>query len=156
MTTRKRWNSGRDPGQDPGIRGLVRRPPAPSLNSRPRRRKTTAQRRALYQEACGDNEFPICNICGNPVAGQKWVESHIPVPHAWNGTETGVAHARCNAEYWAKVEAPMLAKAQRLYDKHHGIHVARQPMAGGKDDPRKRKMDGSVVNRRTGELWRRQ
>jgi hypothetical protein len=115
---------------------------------------TTAQRREFYRQARGDNQFPVCNICGGWVVGKKWVESHIPVPHAWDGIETGVAHARCNAEYWAKVEAPMLAKAQRQYDKHHGIHMARQPMPGGKDDPRKRTMDGRLVERATGAPWR--
>jgi hypothetical protein len=126
-----------------------RRPPAPSV----RRRMTTAQRRAFYRDACGDNAFPACNICGGWVIGQKWVESHIPVPHAWNGTETGVAHARCNAEYWAKVEAGMLAKTQREYDKDRGIHVARQPF-GSREKPWKRTVDGRLVERATGAEWK--
>jgi hypothetical protein len=130
---------------------VKRKPPAPS-----RKRMSTAQRREFYEAAKGDKEFPTCNICGGSVLlGQKWVESHMPIPHTLGGTETGVAHARCNADYWAKVEAPMLAKVNSQYDKHRGIHVSRHPMAGGKDDPRKRRMsDGLVVDRVTGEPWR--
>ncbi len=129
---------------------MKRKPPAPS-----RRRMSTAQRRAFYVQACGDAEFPACNICGLSVLpGQKWVESHMPVPHALGGRATGVAHKHCNRERWAKVEAPMLAKVDRVYDKHRGIHVSRSPMAGGQDDPRKRTMDGRVVDRVTGETWR--
>lgn len=132
---------------------MTRRPPAPS-----RKRRTTAERRAFYEAAKGEAEFPACNICGLAVLlGHKWVESHMPVPHALNGTKTGVAHARCNLDYWAKVEAPMLAKVDRVYDRHRDIHVARNPLPGGRDDPlhRKRTLDGRVVDRRTGELWRR-
>jgi hypothetical protein len=129
---------------------MTRKPPAPS-----RKRRTTAERREFYAEACGDAEFPACNICGLTVLpAHRWVVSHIPVPHTLNGVETGVAHAKCNADYWAKVEAPMLAKVKRQYDKHRDIHVSRFPMPGGKDDPRKRRMDGRVVDRVTGEAWR--
>lgn len=129
---------------------LQRKPPAPS-----RKRRSTAERRAFYEAARGDGEFPNCNICGRPVMpGQKWVESHMPIPHAHGGTDTGVAHKRCNAERWAKVEAPMLAKVNRQSDKHRGIHVPRCPLPGGRDDRRKRTMDGRVVDRATGEPFR--
>jgi hypothetical protein len=120
-----------------------------------RRRLSTAQRRAFYAQACQGKDYPDCNICGRPVLPRdKWVDSHMPVPHALDGTETGVAHAKCNVEYWAKVEAPMLAKVKRIRDKHRGIHVSRHPMRRA-DDPRKRTVDGRVVNRETGEAWRR-
>jgi hypothetical protein len=129
---------------------MKRKPPAPS-----RKRRTTAERREFYEQARGGAEFPTCNLCPFVVLpGQKWVVSHAPVPHALGGTKTGVAHKRCNDEHWAKVEAPMLAKVGRQYDKHRGIHVSRSPMPGGKDDSRKRTMDGRVVDRRTGGPWR--
>lgn len=79
----------------------------------------------------------------------------MPVPHTFKGVATGVAHARCNLDYWAKVEAPMVAKAKRQYDRHRGIKVSRNPLPGGRDDPRKKTMDGRVVDRATGELWLR-
>jgi energy-coupling factor transporter ATP-binding protein EcfA2 len=36
---------------------LKRKPPAPS-----RKRRTTAERREFYAQACGDAEFPTCNL----------------------------------------------------------------------------------------------
>jgi hypothetical protein len=118
-----------------------------------RKKMTKAQRRAFYNAARGDNDFPKCNLCGNWVLPcHTWVESHLPVPHAWQGTKTGVAHKRCNDLYWREVEAPMMAKANHQYDMARGIKVSRRPMRDP-DDPRKRTVDGRVVDRRTGELW---
>jgi hypothetical protein len=127
-----------------------RRPAAPS-----RRRMTKAQRRAFYDAAKGDLEFPLCNICGRPILPcHKWVESHMPIPHAWKGEKTGVGHKRCNDLYWRKVEAPMMAKGRHQHDMACDIDVSRNPLPGGRDDPRKRKMDGTVVDRATGLPWR--
>lgn len=128
----------------------MKRPPAPS-----RKKMTKAQRRDFYNAAKGDNEFPMCNLCPHWVLPcHDWVESHVPVPHAWEGQETGVAHKRCNDLYWREVEAPMMAKANRQYDMARGIKVSRWPLPGGKDDPRMRTIDGRVLDRRTGELWK--
>jgi len=119
-----------------------------------RRRMTQAQRRAIYDAAKGCNEFPKCNLCPHLVLPRHdWVVSHVPVPHAWEGREVGVAHKRCNDLYWRTVEAPMLAKARHQYDMARGIKVSRRPLPGGKDDPRRKKVAGPVVDRRTGELW---
>jgi hypothetical protein len=119
-----------------------------------RRKMTKAQRRDFYNAAKGDNEFPVCNICGLPVRPcHDWVESHLPIPRAWKGKKTGVAHARCNQERRATVEAKMFKKANHQYDMARGIKVSRNPLPGGKDDPRKRTIDGRVIDRRTGELW---
>jgi hypothetical protein len=129
---------------------LRRRPPAPS-----RRKMNKTQRRAFYDAARGDNEVPLCNICSTWVLpGQRWVESHMPVPRFLKGTKTGVAHKRCNDRRWREVEAPLLAKSNHQYDMARDIDVVRNPLPGGKDDPRKRRMDGTVVDRRTGEIWR--
>lgn len=127
----------------------MKRPPAPS-----RKKMTKAQRRAFYNQAKGNDEFPVCNICENSVLPcHAWVESHMPIPHAWAGRKTGVAHKRCNDLYWRNVEAPMMAKANHQYDMARGIKVSVRPLPGGKDDPRKKKVGGPVVDRRTGELW---
>lgn len=127
-----------------------KKPPAAS-----RRRMTKAQRREFYRLACGENEYPLCNICCTFVLpGQRWVESHMPIPRAWKGTKTGVAHRRCNDRRWREVEAPMMAKGRHQFDMARDIDVSRNPLPGGRDDPRKRKMNGAVVDRITGELWR--
>lgn len=69
--------------------------------------------------------FPRCNICGGAVQpGQAWDESHDPngTPAAWGGTETGIAHAKCNRDHGAKIVGPMVAKAKRRHKKHIGSH----------------------------------
>ncbi|SDD93719.1 hypothetical protein SAMN05216337_101791 [Bradyrhizobium brasilense] len=116
----------------------------------PRRKLSSSQREALYDRCRGDNEFPICNIpnCGLPVKpGERWVESHFPVPHALGGTETGVAHEACNKFYAEHVEVPRIAKAKRVRRKHIGAHVSRTPLPGGRNDSRKRLIGGGVEPR---------
>lgn len=120
-----------------------------------RKRMTTAQRRAFYEDKRGDNAYPICNLCSLPIRpGQDWEESHEGAPHALGGARTGIAHKRCNRLHGAKVVTPMVAKAKRQFDRHHDIWVSRNPLPGHKDDPRKRTLDGRVVDRVTGEPWR--
>ena len=52
-------------------------------------------------------------------------------------------------------DIPAIAKARRLGDADHGIITpARNPLPGGRQDPRKRTLAGVVVDRRTGEPWR--
>lgn len=127
-----------------------------------RRRLSNTKREALWNDCrCDDSagnleEYPRCNIpgCGGFVTpGQKWVESHYPVPAAHGGEITGVAHHRCNFQYWKEVEAPMMAHVTRARQKHRGIYRPEHPMPGGRDDPRKRTMSGKLVDRRTGKPW---
>lgn len=121
-----------------------------------RRRLSPTAREALYDRCRGHEEHPRCNIpfCGLPVRpGERWVESHYPVPHAIGGTATGVAHARCNHQFWSEHEAPIIAKVKRNRRKHIGAHRAANPLPGGRDDPRKRTMTGEVVDRATGKPW---
>lgn len=121
----------------------------------PRRRMSKAARRAFYDAQRGDSEFPLCNVCLTPILlYQRWVESHMPVPRVLGGTQTGIAHEKCNARRWANVEAPMLAKLRHQYDLAHDLKVTRDPLPGSRGDPRKRKIDGTVVDRTTGEPWR--
>jgi hypothetical protein len=128
-----------------------------------RKHLSNRAREALWCDSrCHDasgklEEFPRCNIpgCGGFVTpGQKWVESHYPIPAAHGGEATGVAHHRCNFLYWREVEAPMMAHVTRERQKHIGAYRARHPMPGGRGDPRKRTMAGKVVDRRTGKLWK--
>lgn len=111
----------------------------------------------VLDDAGKREDYPRCNIpgCGLFVtAGQKWVESHYPVMKTNGGKVTGIAHHRCNFLYWCDVEAPTLARSKKARRRHIGARVADYPLPGGRDDPRKRKIGGGVVNRRTGEPWR--
>jgi hypothetical protein len=127
---------------------MKRHPPAP-----PHKKLTKAQRRALYNAAKGNNEFPICPYCRNPVLpAHAWDGSHEGAPHALGGKTLGVWHRRCNSEHGAKVVTPMVAKTWRIYEKNRGIHVSRRPFRS-KERPWKRTIGGLVVDRRTGELW---
>ena len=119
-----------------------------------RKRMTTAQRRDYYVDACGENEYPTCNLCSFPIMpGQAWDVSHEGAPQALGGSKTGIAHRRCNAKDGAENVTPRVAWAKRQFDKHRGIAVSRNPVPGGRDDPWKRTMDGRVIDRVTGEPW---
>ena len=131
----------------------------------PRRRLSAKGREALYelerQKAvdAGRGEFPICNLCGFFVTrSHLWDESHDPAkPHAWGGTEVGIAHRRCNRLHAAKVVTPMVAKAKRQWRSDVGITgdgLGDSPLPGGRDDRLKRTMRGKTVLRATGEKWR--
>ncbi len=124
-----------------------------------RDRLTTTQRRALYETAVDDaraagSEHPACNLCPHPILpGQLWDVSHEGAPAALGGTCTGLAHRRCNRIHGAEIVTPMVAKAKRTGDKFRDIKRTRNPLPGGRNDPRKRTMGGEVVDRATGERW---
>lgn len=112
-----------------------------------RRGLSSTEREKLYDRCRGENEFPICNIpgCGGFVMpGQRWVESHFPVPFALRGSETGIAHERCNRLYASKVEVPMIAHVKRVRRNFIGASVSDRPMPGGRDDTIKKSIDGRV------------
>jgi 5-methylcytosine-specific restriction enzyme A len=48
-------------------------------------------------------------------------------------------------------DLPIVADTNRMWDRHRGIKTVSQRIPGGKLDPRKRKMNGQVVDRETGE-----
>ena len=121
---------------------------------------STTKRQKLYDsevakaKAAGRGDLPICNICDCPIGiGQAWHESHDPdgIPKAWGGTITGMAHAKCNLDHGAKVVTPMVAKGKRARAKHTGAYRSQNPLPGGRNSPIKIRMDGTVVNRFTGE-----
>jgi hypothetical protein len=50
-------------------------------------------------------------------------------------------------------DLPIIAKAKRNFDSNNGIHRWRQRLPGGRFDPIKKKMNGLVVDRKTGLPW---
>lgn len=129
------------------------------FRSPPRKRLTSAQREELYLAekqkavAAGLGEFPICKLCGIAVLpGQFWHENHNKhLPHAIGGEPDGLSHARCNRRWNNLHDTPLVAKLKRIVRKRLDIHRPRQPLAGGNGDRLKKKMDGTVVLRTTGE-----
>lgn len=114
---------------------------------------TTKQREQLYDACRGDKLYPDCNICLLPIsAGQSWHESHNPhLPKALGGLVDGIAHQRCNLDHAHRIDIPLIAKIKRVRQKFIRATVAsRRPLPGGRGDNMKKRMDGTVVDRRTG------
>ncbi len=111
------------------------------------------QREALYDRCRDGKEFPDCNLCGLPVTvGHAWDESHVPVPKALGGTETGIAHRVCNHIHNNKVVTPVVAKVKRLRRKHLGVvrpGMGKHRMPGGRASGQSRTMRHGVVARIT-------
>lgn len=124
-----------------------------------RRSLTTKQRASLYaeevQKAIDANRGsrPICNVCDQPIyPPSKWHESHNKyLPRALGGNVDGIAHERCNLKHAWRHDIPLIAKLKRQEQKRADIFRPRNPMPGGKDSDRYRKVDGTVVMRATGE-----
>lgn len=97
-----------------------------------------------------------CHLCGGLIyPGQGWDISH-EIPLELGGLDDDAnrrsAHRKCHIVHTATVDIPAIAKAKRIQAKHHAGATGRRPMAGGRDDLLKRKMDGTVVFRATGEI----
>lgn len=124
-------------------------------------RLSTTAREKLYDSeaakaaAAGRGDLPICNICDCPIDGRKqgWDVSHDPAKPGWLGGEiTGIAHRRCNRLHNNQHDTPLYNKTRRQRQADIGARVARtRPMEGGRSDWRSKKMDGTVIDRRTGE-----
>lgn len=118
-----------------------------------RRRYSPRERAALWDQCCGEQGFPVCNICGLSVfPGQKWDISHDPkgAPAALGGDAVGIAHRRCNHRHGAVVVTPLMAKVKRIRAKHIGAHElghSRHAMPCGRASPWRKKLSGEVVQR---------
>lgn len=120
---------------------------------RPRRKRlTTLQRFELLQR-----EHHRCHLCNGKIyPGQGWDVSHeIPLEllGADDDTNRRAAHRKCHRVHTATVDIPAIARAKRIEAKHHAGRSSSRPMRGGRNDTLKRKMDGTVVVRATGEPW---
>lgn len=121
----------------------------------PKRPSRTRQRQALF-DSCRDASGVVhCNICGgkvDPLTGDDWTESHMPVPKAFGGTQTGVAHYRCNAVHGATVVVPIGAKVKRIRRKQgriSGPGLCAKPLPCGKRSRFSRTFHNGVVPRVT-------
>jgi 5-methylcytosine-specific restriction protein A len=117
----------------------------------PRRRKLSPkERERIFLDNNG-----ICHICTNPIdpIKEKWDADHVN-PREITGKddldEFKPAHKKCHSVKTAS-DIKIIRKSQRIRRKHMGI----KKEGGGFDKRYKRKMDGSVVDRLTGEVVRR-
>ena len=107
-----------------------------------RRKMTKAKRVAVFLSANG-----ICHICKTQIRdGEKWEVSH-PDPLNLGGAddETNMrpAHKRCHVTQ-TKTDKADIAKRNKSIDRNHAKPERRQSRF-------KRRMDGSVVVRSTGQ-----
>lgn len=119
------------------------------MTSRRSRLSTTARLELLQREK------HTCHLCRGLISiGQAWDVSH-EIPLELHGADDDAnrraAHRKCHRVHTAAVDLPAIARAKRIEASHHGARVARRPMRGGRIDPLKRKMDGTVVVRDTGK-----
>jgi hypothetical protein len=126
------------------------------------RRLTTKQREDLYDaevakaRATGRGDFPICNLCGVGIfPGQKWHVSHDPHhPRALGGAVDGLAHDRCNTQHNHAHDTPLVAKVNRIRQKHIGAYQPDRPMLGSVASGIAKPFRGPPLDRRTGMPWR--
>ena len=70
----------------------------------------------------------VCHICGGKIQNtDRWEVSHLkPLGMAAVDRETGVVVEDLDVP--AKVDVPMIRKAQKIERKHRGAHVPKSPM----------------------------
>lgn len=105
--------------------------------------------RAAAFARCGG----FCESCPAKLFVGKFTYDHV-IPD-WMGGEPTLENCQviCSAcdKLKTKSDQSDIAKSKRVRDKHTGAMVSKRPMAGSRRDWRKRKMDGTVVDRRTGK-----
>lgn len=118
-----------------------------------RRKLSTKEKVALFDRHAG-----VCHICEQQIqTGRCWEVSHI-VPLGLGGEDIdsnrAPAHKPCHAWQTRMTDLPAIAKARRVYARHIGAYEPRRRLPFGRDDRLRRRMDGSVVFRATGQPWR--
>lgn len=117
-----------------------------------RKRLTKGQRLAVHTAACG-----LCHICGTVInlARETFEIEHV-IPIALGGEDAPSnwrpAHVACHKEK-TKSDITKIAKAKRVSAKHEGTYrPSRNPLPASKKSRLKKRLDGSVVDRDTGEI----
>lgn len=96
-------------------------------------------------------------FCGRPLGvGNTYFEHILPDNISKDNSISNVAvlTKTCWRYKTDHHDLPIIAKAKRNFDAHNGIRRPKQRLPGGRFDHLKKKMDGTVVNRKTGLPWR--
>lgn len=116
-----------------------------------RKHISTKARRDLFLAHSG-----VCHICGGKIMPglDAWEVEHV-IPLALGGDDGPSnwrpAHAKCHKAK-TRQDASDIGRARRVHAKHIGASApSRTPMPYGRHDRRKKKIDGTVVDRMTGE-----
>ncbi|WP_406646937.1 HNH endonuclease signature motif containing protein [Aliisedimentitalea scapharcae] len=111
-----------------------------------RRKRTTLQRAKIFDDHKGK-----CHICEEKIDGTReaWELEHV-IPYEMTRDDTdenlAPAHVSCHRGK-TRADKADIAKAKRVSAKHNGARMSKNPLPGGKNDRRKKKIDGTVVPR---------
>jgi len=122
------------------------------MNTHTRKRLQLWDREVARSIAAQCGELPICNLCGLPVQkDQAWHESHEgDKPKAFGGTQTGIAHKRCNLSHGAAVVKPQVTKHRNVRARDTGSYRPSKPWPGGRESWARKTIGGQVVVRLSG------
>jgi hypothetical protein len=113
-----------------------------------RKSLTRKQRVQIFMKTDGR-----CHECGQRLEIKGW-DAHHPQALALLGPDDIDALVPlckpCHKVDTAD-DVKTIAKCKRVRDKHIGAKKSKSPLPFGRDSPLKKKMDGSVVKRETGE-----
>lgn len=115
--------------------------------------KLTAHRRLVW-EASEKNGKVFCVHCGGEVhKDQAWDICHVGAPAAHGGDLVGVGHRQCNALDNIAFVIPLVARGNRLHDRHVGITgpgLSDNPLPAGRRSNVTKKLNGKVEPRLSG------
>lgn len=133
--------------------------------SPPRREFSRATKRAAWERANGRCEGNIAYQfvpgtvspdyrCGAPIDIGNFHYDHIDPDWYSKDNELSNCQVLCTACHKAKTagDGADIAKSKRIRDKRIKALVSKRPMPGSRRSKFKKKMDGTVVDRRTGRL----
>jgi 5-methylcytosine-specific restriction protein A len=115
------------------------------LGTTPRKPLTPTQRLKLFEDHKGK-----CGICGLKIqAGEKWIDEHLRALGLAGSNDMenrAPAHVKCAADK-TKQDVSDIARAKRRKMRHLGI---KKP-SSFQTSRFKKRMDGTVIDKRTGE-----
>jgi hypothetical protein len=112
--------------------------------------KLSAYRRLVW-EGCEKLGEVFCVHCGGLVdRSTAWDVCHVGAPAAHGGDLVGVGHRTCNQRDNITFVIPLVARGNRLHDRHVGITgpgLSDNPLPGGRRSNVSKKLNGEVVPR---------